>query len=90
MTSKTRSMLVPLMALLLPCCGPSASSSDSLPSASGHEAVAAANHSALYDPPMVTLLPGNVYEFAEGPLTGSGQKFHSDYAFRRAVIIGSK
>lgn len=49
-----------------------------------------ANHSALYDPPLVTLRTGTVYEFAEGPLTGSGQKFHSDYAFRRAVIIGSK
>jgi hypothetical protein len=69
------------MALLLPSCGLSG-----LLRGSG----ASANASALYDPPTVTLLPDMVYRFAEGTLAGRGQKFHSDYSYRRAVIIGSK
>ena len=46
------------------------------------------NESALYDPPTVTLIDGVTYPFAEGTLMGRGQKFHSDYSYRRAVIIG--
>ena len=46
------------------------------------------NESALYDPPTVTLIEGFKYPFAEGTLMGRGQKFHSDYSYRRAVIIG--
>ena len=46
------------------------------------------NESALYDPPTVTLIDGVTYPFAEGTLQGRGQKFHSDYSYRRAVIIG--
>lgn len=69
-----------LMALLLPSCALNASRNASS---------ASANRSALYDPPTVTLAPGTVYHFAEGELTGTGQKFHSDYSYRRAVIIGT-
>ncbi len=68
-----------LMALLLPSCA-----SCVLPRGSA----ASANASALYDPPTVTLMPDTVYQFAEGTLAGRGQKFHSDYSYRRAVIIG--
>lgn len=46
------------------------------------------NKSALYDPPTVTLKKGEYYEFLEGTLEGRGQKFHSDYSYRRAIIIG--
>jgi hypothetical protein len=48
------------------------------------------NRSALYDPPTITLIDGKNYEFAEGVLTGANQKFHSDYSYQRAVIIGNK
>jgi hypothetical protein len=30
------------------------------------------------------------YTFAEGTLMGRGQRFHNDYSYRRAVIIGEK
>lgn len=46
------------------------------------------NGSALLDPPTVTLVDGQVYRFKEGQLDGRGQKFHSDYSYRRAIIIG--
>ncbi len=46
------------------------------------------NESAMYDPPTVTLIEGFKYPFVEGTLMGRGQKFHSDYSYRRAVIIG--
>ena len=46
------------------------------------------NESAMYDPPTVTLIEGFNYPFVEGTLMGRGQKFHSDYSYRRAVIIG--
>ena len=46
--------------------------------------------SALYDPPTVTLKPNKVYQFEEGTLSGRGQKFHSDYSYRRAIVIGSQ
>lgn len=46
------------------------------------------NESALLDPPTVTLVDGVTYQFGEGQLKGRGQKFHSDYSYRRAIIIG--
>jgi len=46
------------------------------------------NESALHDPPTVTLVEGHEYPFKEGVLIGRGQKFHSDYSYRRAVVIG--
>jgi endo-1,4-beta-D-glucanase Y len=46
------------------------------------------NASALRDPPTVTLAEGVTYQFKEGQLKGRGQKFHSDYSYRRAIIIG--
>ena len=74
-------MLLPLMAALLPSCSLSGS-----PSSTN----ASANSSALYDPPTVTLSPRVPYPFLEGTLMGAGQKFHSDYSYRRAVIIGDQ
>jgi len=46
------------------------------------------NKSALYDPPTVTLVEGQKYQFKEGVLDGRGQKFHSDFSYKRALIIG--
>jgi len=70
----------PLMGLLLASCG-----SRGLPSASS------ANASSLYDPPTITLVEGRAYEFCEGSLVGRGDhKFHSDWSYRRAIIIGEK
>jgi len=37
----------------------------------------------------VTLLPDKVYQFQEGTLSGRMQKLHSDYSYRRAIIIGN-
>lgn len=48
------------------------------------------NESALYDPDHVTLKAGVSYDFAEGKLIGRMQRFHSQYSYQRAVIIGSK
>jgi hypothetical protein len=70
-----------LTVLLLQSCASNAWRSASLKSA---------NSSALYDPPSITLTAGKVYQFDEGTLTGRGQKFHSDYSYRRAVIIGGQ
>ena len=73
-------MLWPLLVIPLVSC-----SSNELPNASS------ANASALYDPPTVTLIEGEVYKFKEGTLVGrKNHKFHSDYSYRRAVIIGEK
>ena len=69
----------PLMALLLASCGSSASRDAS-----------SANRSALYDPPTIHLIEGELYRFQEGELIGKGQRFHSDYSYRRAVIIGEE
>lgn len=66
-----------LMVPLLPSCGWSVCRKDTL------------ENSALYDPPTVTLVQGKVYQFNEGTLAGRGQKFHSDWSYRRAVIIGN-
>ena len=49
----------------------------------------ALNESALYDPPTITLVDGYDYPFKEGNLRGRGQRFHSDYSYRRAIIIGN-
>lgn len=67
------------MALLLPSCGWSGWRSDER-----------LNDSALYDPPTVTMLDGVTYQFAEGVVDGRGQKWHSHYSYKRAIIIGSK
>jgi len=75
MSLKTKLMSFLLMAVLLPSCGLNGSRND-------------LNESALYDPPTVTLIDGKVYQFKEGKLPGRGQKFHSDYSYRRAIIIG--
>lgn len=64
-----------MMAVLLPSCGSNDSQND-------------LNESALYDPPTVTFINGQFYQFKEGKLLGRGQKFHSDYSYRRAIIIG--
>ena len=48
----------------------------------------ALNESAIYDPPTITLIQGYDYPFKEGNLMGRGQKFHSDFSYRRAIIIG--
>jgi len=63
--------------LLLQSCGFFDSSDDSR-----------ANESALYDPPTVHLIDGHDYRFKEGLVRGTGQRFHSDYSFRHAVIAG--
>ena len=55
-----------------------------------NESNASANRSALYDPPTVTLRKDQLYQFEEGQFLGNLQKFHSDYSYRRAIIIGSK
>ena len=70
----------PLTVLLIASCGSSESRNAS-----------SANASALYDPPTVTLIEGQTYQFKEGVLVGrKNHKFHSDYSYRRAVIIGDK
>jgi len=72
-------ILLPLVALLLTNCGWKDSQPD-LP----------INDSALYDPETIHLLEGVTYQFKEGTLQGRGQRFHNDYSYRRAVIIGGK
>jgi hypothetical protein len=71
-----------LSVILLPSCG----LIDSMRGISANET----NASALFDPPTVTLRPSTTYDFAEGTLEGRGQKFHSDYSYRRAIIIGNE
>ena len=66
-----------LMVLLLPSCA--------LKDLAGASSL---NESNLYDPATITLLKGYDYPFKEGNLMGRGQKFHSDYSYRRAIIIG--
>ena len=77
MISRIKSTSLPLMAVLLPSCGSSVWGDGS-----------GLNASALLDPPTVTLVDGVEYQFKEGKLKGRGQKFHSDYSYRRAIIIG--
>ena len=78
MTWKIKLIVLPLMVALLPSCGLNDLVGDS-----------ALNESAIYDPPTVTLIKGYDYPFKEGNLMGRGQKFHSDYSYRRAIIIGN-
>ena len=66
-----------LMVLLLPSCALKDLAGDS-----------SLNESNLYDPATITLVKGYDYPFKEGNLMGRGQKFHSDYSYRRAIIIG--
>jgi len=75
MSLKTQLMSLLLMAVLLPSCAL-------------NDSLRGLNESALYDPPTVTLIDGQFYQFQEGILPGRGQKFHSDYSYRRAIIIG--
>ena len=35
------------------------------------------------------MIDGTVYRFTEGELVGAGQKWHSEFSYRRALIIGS-
>ena len=68
------------MALLLASCG-----------SSGWHNESSANASALFDPPTITLIEGELYHFCEGSLVGRpNHRFHSDYSYRRAIIIGEK
>ena len=60
-------------------------------SSSVSQNASSANASALYDPPTITLIEGQSYQFKEGVLVGrTDHKFHSDYSYRRAIIIGNK
>lgn len=70
---------LPLLAFLVTSCVSKPSASDS-----------AANESALHDPETIHLLDGVTYQFVEGTLEGRGQRFHNDYSYRRAVIIGER
>ena len=80
MRSKMKLMSLPVMVILLQSCALKDWANDS-----------AVNDSALYDPPTVTLIEGTQYHFVEGVLTGRKEhKFHSDYSYRRAIIIGNK
>ena len=77
MTLKMKLTALLLMVALLPSCGLNDLVGDS-----------SLNESAIYDPPTVTLIKGYDYPFKEGNLMGRGQKFHSDFSYRRAIIIG--
>jgi len=78
MTWKMKLILLLLTVALLPSCVLKDLAGDSK-----------LNESALYDPPTITLLEGYDYPFVEGNLIGREQKFHSDYSYRRAIIIGN-
>ena len=78
MTLKIKLISSLLLVLLLPSCGLNDLVGDS-----------ALNESAIYDPPTITLIKGYDYPFTEGNLMGRGQKFHSDFSYRRAIIIGN-
>ena len=79
MTLKIKLISSLLLVLLLPSCGLNDLVGDS-----------ALNESAIYDPPTITLIKGYDYPFKEGNLMGRGQKFHSDYSYRRAIIVGNR
>ena len=78
MISKMKWIVLLLTVALLPSCGLNDLVGDS-----------SLNESAIYDPPTITLIKGYDYPFTEGNLMGRGQKFHSDYSYRRAIIIGN-
>ena len=49
----------------------------------------ALNQSALYDPPVMTMMDdGRQYQFKEGVVTGRGQPVYSHYAYRNAFMFG--
>tara|TARA_B100000809_G_C14952083_1_gene464241 strand:+ start:70 stop:300 length:231 start_codon:yes stop_codon:yes gene_type:complete len=73
-----KSIIMLPMVVLLQSCG-----LKGLPNAE------ALNASAFVDPLTVTLINGRDYQFNEGTLKGRGQKYHSDYSYRRAIIIGT-
>jgi len=77
MISKMKLISSLLLVLLLPSC--------KLKDLVGDSSL---NESAIYDPPTITLIKGYDYPFTEGNLMGRGQKFHSDFSYRRAIIIG--
>ena len=77
MPLKMKLIALLLMVALLPNCALNDLVGDS-----------ALNESAIYDPPTITLIQGYDYPFKEGNLMGRGQKFHSDYSYRRAIIVG--
>jgi len=80
MILKMKLMSLPVLVVLLQSCASRDWANDS-----------AANESALYDPPTVTLIEGKQYEFSEGTLIGrEGHKFHSHYSYLRAITIGNK
>lgn len=80
MKLRMKLMSLPVLALLLQSCASTDWANDST-----------ANDSALYDPPTITLVQGTEYWFKEGRLVGrKNHKFHSDYSYRRAVIVGDK
>ena len=79
MKSTLKLTALALMPLALTCCGSSAlteSEAERL------------NSSSLYDPPSVVLVEGRPYRFAEGVLTGRGQRFYSQHAFSTALAVG--
>ena len=78
MTLKMKLIVLLAMVVLLPSCVLNDLAGDS-----------SLNESAIYDPPTITLIKGYDYPFKEGNLMGRGQKFHSDFSFRRAIIIGN-
>ena len=78
MNWKMRLISLLLMVALLPSCALNDLVGDS-----------SLNESAIYDPPTITLIKGYNYLFKEGNLMGRGQKFHSDFSYRRAIIIGN-
>jgi hypothetical protein len=73
--------IYPLTLILLTGCASSNFSS---------EETKTLNSSALYDPPSVTLLEGQEYQFAEGKLVGRGQKFYSQYETTKKMIESFK
>ena len=76
MNWRMKLIVLPLMVVLLPSCGLRDSQN-------------ALNESAMYDPPTVTLIEGFKYPFVEGTLVGrKNHRWHSDYSYRRAIIIG--
>jgi len=68
-------LILPTVMILLVSCGSSSSTQD-------------ANNSALYDPPFVTLTEGKQYQFKQGTLEGRGQRFYSQFYYKRALTIG--
>jgi len=45
-------------------------------------------NSALYDAPFVTLIKDKEYQFKQGTITGRGQRFYSQFYYKRALTIG--